>query len=163
MGDGDNGCMTCVASIALLLALAALAAPAGATVLYKSVAPNGVVMFSDTPPEHADRIERIPMTFSGPSSGYTSSGSAPVQVAAARFDELKSFDQAVAEANARVDQAESALAAARRSSLSPLEGLRLAGNRGTTEDAARVENARRDVLLARQSLLETLKARNHKP
>ena len=154
--------MASIAPIALLLALAALAAPAGATVLYKSVAPNGVVMFSDTPPDNADRVERIPMTFSGPSNGYTSSGSAPVQVAAARFDELKSFDQAVAEANTRVDQAEAALAAARRSSLSPLEGLRLASNRGSLDDAARVENARRDVLLARQSLLETLRARNQR-
>jgi hypothetical protein len=154
--------MPAVAPIALLLWLAALAAPAGATVLYKSVAPNGVVMFSDTPPDNTDRVERIPMTFSGPSSGYTSSGAAPVQVAAARFDELKSFDQAVAEANARVDQAEAALAAARRSTLSPLEGLRLAANRPGPDDASRVESARRDVLLARQSLLETLRARNQR-
>lgn len=150
-------------SLSFLLVGAWLAMPAHATVLYKSVAPNGVVMFSDTPPEDADRVERIPMTFSGPSNGYTAAGAPTVQVAASRFDELKSFDQAVAEANARVDQAEAALAAARRSSLSPLEGLRLASSRADVETSNRVELARRDVLLARQSLLETLKARNSRP
>jgi hypothetical protein len=149
-------------SLSVVAALAALALPAQATVLYKSVSPNGVVMFSDRPPEDADRVERIPMTFSGQTQGWASAGAAPTTVAVARLDELKSFDQAVAEANARVDQAEAALAAARRSSLSPLEGLRLASTRSSVDESNRVEMARRDVLLARQSLLETLRARNWK-
>ena len=152
--------MESIRSLTFLLCAAAFAMPASATVLYKSVGANGVVMFSDTPPDNAERVERIPMTFQGSSNGYTAAGSAPVQVAAARFDELKSFDQAVAEANARVDQAEAALAAARRASLSPLEGLRLVSTRASMEESNRVELARRDVLLARQLLLETLKARN---
>lgn len=157
-------------AIAAPLALAALAAPAHANVLYKSVAPNGVVTFSDTPPDNADQVERIPMTFSGQASnGYTAAGSSggmpiygdnPSQVAVANFEDLKAFDVAVAQANERVDRAERALAAARAATLSRFEGLRLAGTRPTRDDVARIESIKRDVLLARQSLLETLRARN---
>ena len=160
-------------AIAASLALAIAAAPACANVLYKSVAPNGVVTFSDTPPDNADLVERIPMTFSGqPSDGYTAAGSGdgmpiygdnPSQVAVANFEELKAFDVAVAEANERVDRAERALAAARAATLSRREGLRLAGAQLTRDDIARIESIKRDVLLARQSLLETLRARNPKP
>lgn len=159
--------------LAASLALGALAPSAHASVLYKSVAPNGVVTFSDTPPDNSDRVERIPMTFSGqPSNGYTSSGSAsglpiygtnPSHVAVANFDDLKSFDLAVAEANERVDRAERALAEARSNTISRLEGLRLAGARPNAGDVARIEASKRDVLLARQSLLETLRARNRHP
>ena len=147
----------------IALALASLALPAGATVLYKSVGPNGVVSFSDRPPEHTDRYQEIPMAFSGAGNGspaYVSSGSTTPAVAAARFDELKSYDQAVAQANARVDAAESALAQARRPTWSPYDGLRLAGSHATVDHVARVEMHKRDVLLARQTLLETLRARN---
>ena len=161
--------------IALLLALSlcagALAPAANASVLYKSVAPNGVVTFSDTPPDNSDRVERIPMTFSAqqPSGGYTASGSSdgmpiygsnPQQVAVANFEDLKSFDVAVAEANERVDRAERALAEARSATISRFEGLRLAGARPGPDDVARIEASKRDVLLARQSLLETLRAKN---
>lgn len=168
-------CMKIALALAVCLSAAALAPAASASVLYKSVAPNGVVMFSDTPPADSDRVERIPMTFSGQSSnGYTSSGGsgdgAPIYgsnpsqvVAVANFDDLKSFDVAVAEANERVDRAERALAEARAATLSRFEGLRLAGARPNADDVARIEASKRDVLLARQSLLETLRARNRKP
>lgn len=145
-------------------ALATLALPAGATVLYKSVGANGVVSFSDRPPEDTDRYQEIPLSFAGQGqangAAYVSSGASQPAVAVARFDELKSFDQAIAQANARIDAAESALAQARRPTWSPHEGLRLSGSRATPEDVARVEMHKRDVLLARQSLLETLKARS---
>ena len=160
-------------AIAVSLSLGALAPAADANVLYRSVGSNGVVMFSDTPPENADRVERIPMTFQGQTSnGFTSSGSSsgmpiyganPTPVAVGNFEELKSFDVAVAEANERVDRAERALAEARSATISRFEGLRLAGARPTAEDIARIESSKRDVLLARQSLLETLRARNGKP
>ena len=161
-------------ALALSLSAVALAPAASASVLYKSVAPNGVVMFSDTPPDNSDHVERIPMTFSGQASnGYTSSGgsdgapiygSDPAQVVAvANFDDLKSFDVAVAEANERVDRAERALAESRAATLSRFEGLRLAGARPNADDVARIEASKRDVLLARQSLLETLRARNRNP
>lgn len=161
-------------ALAVSLSAAALAPAANASVLYKSVGANGVVMFSDTPPANSDRVERIPMTFSGPSSnGYVSSGGSndgsPIYgsntqvVAVANFDDLKSFDVAVAEANERVDRAERALAEARAATLSRFEGLRLAGARPNPDDVARIEASKRDVLLARQSLLETLRARNRRP
>jgi hypothetical protein len=163
--------MKIIHALALSLSVTAFVPAAQASVLYKSVSANGVVTFSDTPPENADRVERIPMTFQGSASsaGYTSSGSgapgAPIYgnatpVAVARFDELKTMDVAVSDANARVDHAENALAAARRGTWSPHDGLRLAGSRATVDDVARVEAIKRDVLLARQSLLETLRSKN---
>lgn len=167
------GGMKIALALASGLAWAATATSAQASVLYKSVAANGVVTFSDTPPENADRVERIPMTFAGqPSNGFTSSGGSdgmpiyganPSYVAVANFEDLKSFDASIAEANERVDRAERALAEARSASLSRFEGLRLAGSRPSAGDAARIESMKRDVLLARQTLLETLRARNRKP
>ena len=160
-------------ALALLssLTLGAFAAPAQASVLYKSVGSNGVVMFSDTPPENTDRVERIPMTYprqpaspsvasGGSGDGMPIYGAGASTVAVANFDDLKSFDASVAEANERVDRAERALAEARSATLSRFEGLRLAGARPTADDVARIEASKRDVLLARQSLLETLRARN---
>ena len=148
----------------IALAIAAFAFPAGASVLYKSVGPNGVVSFSDRPPDDTDRYQEIPLAFSATGNGngaaYVSSGGPQPGVAVARLDELKSFDQVVAQANARVDAAENALAQARRPTWSPYEGLRLGGTQATVDDVARVEMHKRDVLLARQTLLETLKARS---
>lgn len=163
--------MKLIHALALSLSVSAFVPAAQASVLYKSVSANGVVTFSDTPPDNAQRVERIPMAFQGsPATGaYSSPGSsaagAPIYgnsapVAVARFDELKTMDVAVSDANARVDHAENALAAARRGTWSPHDGLRLAGARATVDDVARVEAIKRDVLLARQTLLETLRSRN---
>jgi hypothetical protein len=113
-----------------LLALALLAAtalPAAANMLYKSVDANGTVMFSDTPPPEGTRIleERA---MSAPATSY--SWSAPGNNAPATNSLEEAFtlidsDAALAQANARVDMAERALAQARGGGASRFEGLRL--------------------------------------
>jgi Domain of unknown function (DUF4124) len=137
---------------AALLALAP-AAPAG--VLYKSVGPNGTVMFSDMPPPADARILEqriIPSTDSGASAGETANG---FDLAAQLID----ADAAVARASAQVDLAEHALALARRNTWSPRDGLRVAPTRLTRADDERIEFYKKNVLAARQNLMETLRSR----
>jgi hypothetical protein len=143
-------------SIAALFVAALASAPAGAGTLYKSISPTGVVQFSDTPPEDsAVIVERRPIGRSAsPSDGL------PQVVDGALWVDA---DGALARANEQVDQAEHALALARRSMWSQLDGLRLASARTTASDVERVEFYKRGVLVARQNLLEVLKQRSTAP
>jgi hypothetical protein len=68
-------------------------------------------------------------------------------------------DESIARANAQVDLAEHALALARRSMWSELEGLRLTSHRATASDVERVEFYKRGVVAARQNLLEVMRMR----
>ena len=68
-------------------------------------------------------------------------------------------DPMLAQANARLDQAERELALARRDLWSPREGLRLATKRMTMADDARVEFFKRNVAAARYALMELLRDR----
>ena len=137
--------------IAALL-LAGIFVPAQAGMLYKSIGPNGTVMFSDTPPAGDARIveQRV--------IGALSSGS-PVTLGAASPLQLIDSDEAVQRANAQVDQAEHELALARRSTWSAHEGLRLASTRPTMSDTERVEFYKRNLRSARQYLVELLRER----
>ena len=125
------------------LALIAFGGAVHASVLYKSVSPNGVVEFSDTRPEDREVVERI----AGLSDG-----------AAQRRDEAswRGFDEAVARANAQLDLAEHALALARHSPVSPPDLLRFGERRFTPEEVARVAYFRKNVLNARRSLLDAV-------
>jgi hypothetical protein len=126
-----------------VLAFSLAAVPAGAGTLYKSVGPNGVIQFSDIPPsDNSMVVETRPM-----SSNATN---VPHSLEA---------DESIVRANAQVDLAEHALALARRSMWSELEGLRLTTHRATASDVERVEFYKRGVILARQNLLEVLRAR----
>jgi len=117
-------------SIALFVASAACGLPADATVLYKSIGPNGVVQFSDTRPETGVVVEE--RIVSAASDGAPILGTAdgvslfgfenPLELAADNGLEL---DDALAKANAQVDLAEHALALARASAWTRQEGLRL--------------------------------------
>ncbi len=131
---------------------------AQANVLYKSVGADGVTMFSDKPPEGAARVETLSIT----SSGRPAAVPTAVPTPAATLDQLVSSDDAVARANARLDLAESALAQARRGIWSPRDGLQLASHSPGNSGARDVESFKRDVLLARQTLLETLQARGRR-
>lgn len=141
--------------------LAALALPAGANVLYKSVDPNGTVMFSDTPPPEGSRIlEERPI--GAPASSYPGDapGTAPpaagLEEAFAQID----YDAALAQANQRLDLAERALAQARSATASRFEGLRLpAATPVSNASADHIEFLKRDVRLARQALLDLLRSR----
>ena len=136
--------------LAALALLASLGGPVMAGVLYKSVGPDGVIQFSDIPPEKDRVVERIVMPDSSSSTG------APIVAMGPMSEEtLREMDATVQRATALVDLAEHALAAARR----PLwteQNLRLAAARITRADVERVEFYKRNVLAARQVLLEVL-------
>jgi uncharacterized protein DUF4124 len=143
----------------LLLALAAASPMAPAAVLYKSVDANGVVMFSDTPPPDGARVlEERPLP-SGPSSP-----GAPVEYAQVPglipAEQMLDYDAVISRANAQVDQAESALALARREvGAADSFGLRLRATRLASEDDARLETYRNNVKVARRQLMELLRER----
>ncbi|MDQ3028314.1 MAG: DUF4124 domain-containing protein [Pseudomonadota bacterium] len=140
--------------LVLALSFAALLVPsAQAGMLYKSVNPNGAIMFSDVPPAGDARIlEQRPIS-SGGGSG------APVQAGVDVATQLIESDAAVARANAQVDLAEHALALARRDVWTPRDGLKLVSSRPSRVDEERIEFYKRNVLAARQSLMELLRDR----
>jgi hypothetical protein len=134
------------AALASLLAL-----PAAPGMLYKSVAENGTVVFSDVPLAEAQVVEQLRMPESAPHSGLNAVG-LPVY-------EFPEYDTAIARANERVDLAEHALAIARQGLWSPRDGLQLAAARMTSADADRVAFFKRDLKIARQQLVDLLRER----
>jgi hypothetical protein len=146
--------------LAFILATA-LALPAGANVLYKSVDERGTITFSDVPPASGSRLleERaLPSPMPSPGPGYASEAFAPVPGLEQAF-QMIDYDQALREANERVDLAEHALARARaghgttpRPGLNPVGGLAAA-------DAERIEFHKQDLRIARIALAELLRAR----
>ena len=141
--------------LTVLLALAASLAN-GAT-LYKSIGPNGTIMFSDMPPTGDARlVEQREIGSQTSNGGYISSGPGNgFDVAAQLIDS----DAVLARANAQVDQAERALAEARRDTLQPREGLRIASQRLSREQQEHIEYCKRGVKIARQQLIEILRER----
>ena len=139
--------------IAFALTLALATVPAGASMLYKSIGPNGVVQFSDLPPgDNSVVLERRDIN-------SINSGK-PVASTPAMNVSLLDADDAIARASAQVDLAEHALALARRSMWSELEGLKLTTLRASASDRERVEFYKRGVRDARQNLMEMLRARS---
>jgi hypothetical protein len=145
-----------MARIPHLVLLVLLLAPAAqASTLYKSIGANGTVMFSDMPPGPDARIveqrEIRPSTgtwsSSGPGSGFDLA------------EQLIDSDAALARANSQVDQAERALAEARRVTFTPREGLKISSPRLKPADEERIETCKRGVKIARQQLMELLRDR----
>jgi hypothetical protein len=150
--------MAALRALALACGYALLALPADAAVLYKSVSPEGVVQFSDLPPEKGRIIDRINITDSGTPS-VAPPGTPGIAMGPAMSEEqLRAADAAVARASAQVDLAEHALAVARRSVWSEPEPTRLTAitARMTRSDIERIEFYKKNVLVARQTLLEVL-------
>lgn len=143
--------------LALALLAAAWPMAPAATVLYKSVDGNGVVMFSDTPPPEGARIleERHIVSRSGDFPPPPPAAAADPALNEALLDS----DAILASANAKLDEAERALAEARRAAGPILGPLRLAASRLTSEDEERIEKHKREVRMARQRLLEILRER----
>jgi hypothetical protein len=136
----------------LPLILSLLPASTFAAMLYKSLAPNGVIEFSDRPPEgNVVVLESRPIGRSAPAADPASPGTdgAPIYE-----------DTRLARANAQLDLAEHALAEALRAIGSPLAGLRLASGRATSAELQRIDFYRRNVQLARTNLLEVLRTRS---
>jgi hypothetical protein len=139
------------------------AGDAVATILYKSVAANGVIQFSDTPPENARVVEVRPIANApAAGSGFSSGGSGlleafenPLQTVADGTEN----DASLARANAQVDLAEHALALARRDLWRQLEGLRLEGGERSRTDQERIEFYRKNLAAARSNLMAALRQR----
>ena len=147
------------AHLVLALGLALLPAAAGANVLYKSVDANGVVMFSDTPPPDGSRIleqRPLPSSNAAPSPAVEYGAPVPGVIPA---EQMLDFDAAIASANAKVDEAERALAQARRDLSLTDVGLRLRPTRLANEDDRRLDSYRNNVKIARRHLIELLRER----
>ena len=145
--------------LALALGLALFPAGAAANVLYKSVDGNGVVMFSDMPPTDGSRIleaRPLPSSNSAPVASVEYGASAPGVIPA---EQMLDFDAAIASANARVNEAERALAQARRDLSLTDVGLRLRPTRLANEDDLRLDSYRNHVKIARRHLVELLRER----
>ncbi len=150
-----GACKALLAGVALLGA----AMPVAAGVLYKSIAANGVIQFSDTPPENAAVVEVRPFPDpTRPADENAISGTIPASPALVAVD-----PDALARANEALDLAEHAFALARRSLWSPGDGLHLARKPPTAADIARAEFYRRDVVAARQNLVAVLQGQADDP
>ncbi|HUQ28135.1 MAG TPA: DUF4124 domain-containing protein [Usitatibacter sp.] len=139
---------------------ATLAMPAGAAVLYKSVDSNGVVQFSDLPPERGVEAKKILVPES--SSAAPGAVRTPDVVAAAprSTPELAlASDDAVQRASLQVDMAEHALAVARRPLWDVADPMKLVGARMTNADRDRVEFYRKNLKIAQQQLADLLRTR----
>lgn len=148
----------------LRLALAFLAAvpfaAANATVLYKSVDENGVVMFSDMPPPAGARIleERHIISSSGTPSFASPE---PASIEPLLNEPMLNSDAILARATASVDEAERALAEARRARgpiLGPVRPIAQSAREPSIDDH-RIEEQKRAVKVARQRLMEVLRDR----
>jgi hypothetical protein len=137
--------------------LVLLAAPAEASVLYKSVDPNGTVTFSDTPPPADSRLLGSRPMDSPSHSPLEQSLPQSATAMEAAF-QMIDYDKALREANERVDLAEHALALARSEhSRTHRPGLNGAGM--PLADAERIEFHKRDLRSARAALMDLLRSR----
>lgn len=146
-------------AISLLVAATVLAVPgaAGATVLYKSISPKGVVEFSDVPP--SDRNVVVEQR-SVPSRAAPAVVAGDLPPRGGNLDGLPYVieDGALTRANAQLDLAEHALAEALRSMGSTLQDMRLKGNAAREASSTRIDFFRRNVQAARENLMNVLKA-----
>ena len=136
----------------LVLAVAMLCltyAPAGAAEIYKSIGPDGVIKFSNMPPDRSGGDVQMPY------AGSARPGLA-AELDPLNEERLRAQDAGIQRANAQVDQAERALAVARR----PLwiERVRgyLAAPRMTRADGERIAFYKREVVAAQRMLLGVL-------
>ena len=137
-------------AIRAVLLLVAASLGARAAVLYKSVSPDGVVEFSDLPPDKNRLVDRIQLSQDGiPTTPHVAPGPST--------DPVVDMDGAVASASAQLDLAEHALALARQPFAATGDPLRLAASRPARGDVERIEYFKRGVIVARQNLMEVLK------
>ena len=143
-------------SLALILLATAVGGPADASLLYKSVDPNGTVTFSDVPPADGSRLieQRL---IGSPAPETPSAPNSPAAGLEEAFQMLD-YDKALRQANERVDLAERALAQARAGhAATPRPGMNNASI--SIADHERVEFYMRDLRAARQALMDLLRSR----
>ena len=142
------------------IAFATLAPPASAAVLYKSVDSNGVVQFSDLPPEKGVEAKKIvvPETSSAV-PGALRSPEVVASVPRSTQEHALASDEAVQRASMQVDMAEHALAVARRPLWEIADAANLAAPRMTNADRERVDFYRKSLKVAQQQLADLLRTR----
>lgn len=99
------GVMDAARFLAIAIVVAA-SIPAPAATLYKSIGPNGVIQFSDTPPENGQIVAQ--MALPDRNAPASADAGAPAQAQA------QDYDAALDKAYQQLDLAEHALAQARR-------------------------------------------------
>jgi len=141
-----------ITRIAVSALLLMLASTAQAATLYKSIGPGGTIMFSDMPPSGDARlVEQREIRSPTPSGTYTTG---PMDLG-----QLIDGDAAVARASAQVDQAEHALAEARRGTWSARDGIGVEPTKTTLRDLERIDYFQKGVKIARQQLMDVLRER----
>lgn len=147
-----------LARLPLAAAALAFAGAAHASILYKSIGPNGVVQFSDTPPEKGIIVEERKI---GDPPSMAPNAVTPVGALAllsiGSVGDGATDEADLARANSQLDLAEHALALARRSTWSPRDGLRLKGVDRNSADDERIDFYKRNLAAARRNLMEVLK------
>ena len=145
------------AILASLLLAAAL--PASAGTLYKSVAQDGSLIFSDVPPPAGAKIiEQKVIAVNGALKDATDNAATRAMGA---LQDMFDGDGALSKANADVDMAEHALALARRDLWSVRDGLRIKPTAKTAEDDKRLEYFKKNLLAARQALLDLVREKRY--
>lgn len=132
------------AAFALLAAV-----PAPASMLYKSVGPNGVIRFSDTPPDKGQIVAQVPLPDS--SAPAATNAGAPV------IDASPELDAAVRRAGDQLDLAEHALAMARRPVWSEPDMLRVGSPHLTSADRDRIAFYEGGVRRARRGVADAMR------
>jgi hypothetical protein len=126
---------------AFLAILVAASLPVSAATLYKSIGPNGVIQFSDTPPEKGQVVAQMNLPDRGASP--SANAGAPVQGPA------QDYDAALDKANMQLDLAEHALAEARRPVWTEPDILHIAAPHAKRTDVERIAYYEKGVRHAR--------------
>lgn len=137
-----------VPELVLAIFLAA-SIPASAATLYKSIGPNGVIQFSDTPPEKGQVLAQ--MALPDRSAPSDANPGAPIQGPA------QDYGAALEKVNAQLDLAEHALAQARRSVWTEPDTLHYGAVRMTRADRDRISYYEKGVRHARLAVADVMR------
>ncbi|HEX3061200.1 MAG TPA: DUF4124 domain-containing protein [Usitatibacter sp.] len=136
--------------LALALAASLPTLPAPASTLYKSIGPNGVIQFSDTPPDNGQVVAQLALP----------EGNAPPRAdAGAPLQPPTDFDAALDTANQKLDLAEHALAEARRSVWTEPDVLHIGGPHMARADCERIAYYEKGVRHARLAVADLMRRR----
>ncbi|HEX4782205.1 MAG TPA: DUF4124 domain-containing protein [Usitatibacter sp.] len=134
---------------ALLAAIAAaIALPVPAAMLYKSIGPNGVVQFSDLPPEKGQVVAQMVLP---------DRDAAPKPGAGAPVAPPEEFDAALQKANVQLDLAEHSLATARRPVWSEPDVIHIVSRPIARPDRERIAYYEKNVRLARLAVADLMR------
>jgi len=127
---------------------AAFALPAPAAMLYKSIGPNGVVQFSDMPPEKGQVVAQMALPDrDAPAKPTAGDPVLPSQ----------DFDAALQKANAQLDLAEHALAEARKPVWGEPDIVHIVSRPMTRPDRERIAYYEKNVRLARLAVADLMR------